>query len=145
MIRNILTTIRTQISAAFAEPDPLRFAEVGAAPSNWRGELVVKNTPKGGPILTNKDTRTFEFGQYSTALIHEHLTELDKECLQTYNLDVENPAYALCKRYFAANPYCTKTELAANSSDTYTKGISANTAAKVLAAFRAYLEDKPTF
>jgi len=142
---NPLRTIFKEFQAAFATPDPKRFATTSATPWNWNGEHSGKEMPKGGAILVNEERRVFEFGRYSSEEIEEHLTDLNKQCLRKYNLDPEQPYYAQCKRYFSKNPYCTKKELAANSGGDHFDPIKPDTAAKVLAAFRVGLVDKPTF
>jgi hypothetical protein len=142
---SIFQSIRNEIKAAFEPADPKRFSTVGATPWNWNGEFEKRDDRKGGPILTNRETQTFEFGQTGLIEIPEYLTELDVQELRKRNLDPNNPAYAICKAYFSKMRFCTKTELAANSGDDYNEGIMPETAAKVLAAFRAYLVDKPTF
>ena len=130
---------------ALATPDPRRFATTGATPYNWNGEHSGTKEVKGGAILVDEVRRVFEFGRYSNEEIPDYLTDLDKEGLRAYKLDPENPAYTSCKEYFSKNPYCHEHELAANSSGEFHKGIKANTAVKVLAAFRVGLVDKPTF
>ena len=123
-------------------PDPKRYA-AQSAPYNWNGTVNV-DTRRGGAKLVNEKTNTFEFG-LSSVEIPEDLTDLDKKGLQARGLDPENPAYAACKKYFAKMPFCNKQDLAANSSGDDFQGITPNTAKNVLAAFREYLIDKPTF
>jgi hypothetical protein len=144
---NLLTAIKS----IFKPPtqDPKRFA-VAAAPHNWNGDAVAKQTTKGGPILVDQHRQVFEFGLYSNIDIPEHLTELDKQELRRHKLAPEKPYYAKAKAYFSKNPNCTKEDLAANSGSTpddpeYFEQISINTADKVRQAFRAFLVDKPTF
>lgn len=142
---SIVLEVWAAVVSEFAAPDPLRFAHASTTPWNWHGENEAKEDNKGGAILVNKERRVFEFGAYSNIEIDEHLNDLDIQELQKRNLDPENPAYANCKAYFSKMRYCTKVELAANSGDEYNEGIKPETAAKVLAAFRAFLVDKPTF
>jgi hypothetical protein len=145
---NLFSSIRTLISPP--PPDPKRFA-VSAAPWNWNGEYEAKDDgKKGGAILVNEHTKTFEFGQYSGIEIPECLTDLDRQELRRVGLAPDEPYYAKCKAYFAKNPHCKKKDLAANSGGDaelgeYWDKISIHTAQKVLAAFRAFLVDKPTF
>lgn len=129
----------------FATPDPMRFSGESMPPPNWFGELEkapVKD--RSGAILVNPATNTYEFGRL-TVDIPEHLTAKDCEELRKRGLNPDNPAYAACKRYFSKMPYCTKVELAANSDGPDFEGITQHTAKDVLAAFRAFLVDKPTF
>ena len=123
-------------------PDPKRYA-AQSAPHNWNGTVNV-DAKRSGAVLVNQETNTFEFGRTNVE-IPEHLTDLDKKGLQARGLDPENPAYAACKKYFAKMPFCNKQDLAANSSGDDFQGITPNTAKNVLAAFREYLIDKPTF
>lgn len=140
MIRALINDLK----AAFAPPDPKRFAVHSVPPPNWFGELEHKVDRTSGAILVNKDTNTYEFGR-TRVDIPEHLTDLDIEGLRKRGLDPENPAYAACKRYFSKMPFCTKEDLAANSGGPDHEPIKANTAKDVLGAFRAFLVDKPTF
>lgn len=132
----------------FATPDPMRFSGESMPPPNWFGELEkapVKD--RSGAILVNPVTNTYEFGRL-TIDIPEHLTAKDCEELRKRGLNPEGDyklAYEACKRYFSKMPYCTKAELAANSDGPDHEGITQNTAKDVLAAFRAFLVDKPTF
>ena len=141
---NFLTRlpIFIELKAAFAPPDPKRFA-VAAPPPNWFGGGKV-DVKRSGPVLVNERTQTFEFGRTSVE-IPEHLTELDKQELRKRGLDPEQPYYAACKAYFSKRPFCNKEELAANSGGDDWPPITPNTAKNVLAAFRAFLVDKPTF
>lgn len=123
-------------------PDPKRYA-AESAPHNWNGTVNV-DTKRSGAVLVNPETNTFEFGRTNVE-IPEHLTDLDKKGLQARGLDPENPAYAACKAYFSKMPFCNKQDLAANSSGDDFQGITPNTAKNVLAAFREYLIDKPSF
>lgn len=133
-----------EFQAAFAPPDPMRFAEHSTPPPNWFGELERKKDKSTGAILVNADTNTYEFGRTKVE-IPEHLTSLDIQGLKNRGLDPTNPAYAACKAYFSKMPFCTKDDLAANSSGPDFEGIKANTAKDVLGAFRAFLVDKPSF
>ena len=126
----------------YEKPDPKRYA-VESAPHNWNG-TVEHTGKKSGAVLVNANTNTFEFGRTNIE-IPEQLTDLDKKGLQARGLDPENPAYAACKKYFAKMPFCNKQDLAANSSGDDFQGITPNTAKNVLAAFREYLIDKPSF
>lgn len=137
--------IRNEIKAAFAPPDPKRFAHLSVRPWNWNGEYEAKEEKKSGAILVDEIRNAWEFGRYASVEIPDYLTDLDKQGLKKFNLAPDNPAYSNCKKYFSNNPFCTKKELAANSGDEYSEGIMPETAAKVLAAFRAFLVDKPTF
>lgn len=137
---DILTTLKT----AFAPPDPMRFAGHSIPPPNWNGELERKADRTTGAKLVNEKTNTYEFGRIGID-IPETLTDLDKQGLKNRGLDPNNPAYAACKRYFAKMPFCTKDDLAANSSGPDHEGIKPHTAKDVLGAFRAYLVDKPSF
>jgi len=137
-IHDLISTIK----GAFSEPDPKRFA-LSAPPPNWNG-VKVDTGKRSGAVLVNERTNTFEFGRTNVE-IPEHLTELDKRGLQARGLDPENPAYAACKAYFSKMPFCNKQDLSANSSGDDFPGITAHTAKNVLAAFREYLIDKPTF
>lgn len=141
----MFTSIIREIRAAFSPPNPKRFAHLSVYPTNWNGENEGKTETRGGPILVNQTTKTFEFGQYANIEIPPYLTALDIKELRARDLNPDNPAYTKCKEYFSKNPYCTKKELAAESKGEYHDGISINTAEKVLAAFRMYLEAKPTF
>lgn len=141
---NLLQNIRKEFQAAFAQPDPMRFAELSQPAPNWFGELERKADKSTGAILVNKDTNTYEFGR-TRVEIPEHLTPLDIQGLQNRKLDPTNPAYAAAKAYFAKMPFCTKEDLAANSSGPDFEGIKPNTAKDVLGAFRAFLVDKPSF
>ena len=123
-------------------PDPKRYA-AQSAPHNWNGK--VEDTGKrSGAVLVNERTNTFEFG-HTNVNISEELTDLDIKGLKSRGLDPGNPAYAACKKYFSKMPFCNKQDLAANSSGDDFQGITAHTAKNVLAAFREYLIDKPTF
>lgn len=141
---HLLTTIRNKIKAAFASPDPMRFAGHSRPAPNWFGELERVNDRSTGAILVNASTNTYEFGRTKVE-IPEHLTALDIQGLKNRGLDPNNPAYAACKAYFSKMPFCTKEDLAANSSGPDHEGIKANTAKDVLGAFRAFLVDKPSF
>jgi hypothetical protein len=141
---NPFATILNEVRAAFAQPDPMRFASLSVPPPNWFGELERKVDKSTGAILVNKDTNTYEFGR-TRVEIPEHLTDLDIKGLQNRKLDPTNPAYAKAKAYFSKMPFCTKEDLAANSSGPDHEGIKPNTAKDVLGAFRAFLVDKPTF
>ncbi len=146
----ILLEIKDAVAYSFAPQDPKRFATTGATPWNWNGEYEGKIETKGGAILVNKTTQTFEFGQYSNIKIEPYLTALDIQELRARKLNPDNPAYSKCKEYFAANPFCNEKDMAPmsagdQSQGEYFAGVSINTCEKVLAAFRAYIEDKPTF
>lgn len=138
---SFLTTIRSLINPPPA--DPKRFAPT-VAPFNWNGDAVAKPGKGSGAILVNRETNTYEFGRHDVQ-IDPNLTDLDIKGLQKRGLDPTNPAYAKAKEYFAKMPFCTKDELAANSSGDGFEGIKPNTAKDVLGAFRAFLVDKPTF
>jgi hypothetical protein len=137
-IHELINTIKS----AFAEPDPKRFA-LSAPPPNWNG-VKADTGKRSGAVLVNERTNTFEFGRTNVD-IPEHLTELDKAALSKRGLDPGNPAYTACKAYFAKMPMCDRKDLAANSGGEDFPGITAHTAKNVLAAFREYLIDKPTF
>lgn len=144
----IIKEIRAAVLSEFASPDPKRYAV--AAPWNWSGEFEKVEDKRGGAILVNKSTNTFEFGQYANVKIEPYLTALDIKELRARKLNPDNPAYTKCKEYFAVNPYCFEKDMAAmsvgdQSKGEYFAGVSANTCEKVLAAFRAFIEDKPTF
>ena len=141
---HLLTTLRNKIQAVFAPPDPMRFAGHSQPAPNWFGELERKVDKSTGAILVNASTNTYEFGRTKVE-IPEHLTALDIQGLKNRGLDPANPAYAKCKAYFSKMPFCTKEDLAANSSGPDHEGIKANTAKDVLGAFRAFLVDKPSF
>ena len=147
---HLLTHIRNEIQAAFAPPDPKRYAHMSVKPWNWDGEFEGKTDIKGGAILVNKTTQTFEFGQYANIKIEDYLTALDIQELRARKLNPDNPAYTKCKEYFSKNPFCNEKDMAPmsvgdQSKGEYFAGVSINTCEKVLAAFRAYIEDKPTF
>lgn len=141
---NIFRHIRAELASAFAAPRPDRYAHLSVVPPNWNGELERKADKSSGAILVNAATQTFEFGR-TRIDIPEHLTSLDIQGLRNRGLDPENPAYAKCKAYFSKMPFCTKEDLAANSSGPDHEGIKPNTAKDVLGAFRAFLVDKPSF
>lgn len=142
--RTAKMNLLSALKSAFATPDPMRFAHLSEPAPNWFGELERKADKSTGAILVNAATNTYEFGRTKID-IPEHLTPLDIQGLKNRGLDPANPAYAACKAYFAKMPFCTKEELAANSSGPDFEGIKANTAKDVLGAFRAFLVDKPTF
>lgn len=145
---SLFTPIRDAFKAAFAEPDPMRFAGMSTPAPNWHGELVTQQTKyTSGPVLVNESTRTFEFDK-ARVDVSEELTDLDIKGLQARGLNPFGefaPAYAAAKRYFAKQPFCKKEELAANSATNLHPGFTANTAKDVLAAFNAFLAGKPTF
>lgn len=150
VIPSILKEITAAIRSEFAPQDPKRFAHLSVKPWNWNGEFEAKEDKKGGAILVNRSTNTYEFGQYANIKIDEYLTALDIQELRARKLNPDNPAYTKCKEYFAANPYCNEKDMAPmsvgdQSKGEYFAGVSINTCEKVLAAFRAYIEDKPTF
>lgn len=124
-------------------PDPKRFAPK-SPPFNWHGDQVRVSAPKSGPVLVNPVTQTFEFGR-TLPEIAEYLTDLDRAGLRKRNLNPDNPAYAAAKAYFSKMPFCGPEDLATNSAGIDHEGISAGTAKDVLAAFREFLEGKPTF
>jgi len=132
------------MQAGELHPDPMRFAVHSVPPPNWFGELERIKDRTTGAILVNPTTQTFEFGRTKVE-IPEHLTDLDKQGLKNRGLDPANPAYTKCKAYFSKMPFCTKEDLAANSSGPDHEGIKANTAKDVLGAFRQFLVDKPSF
>lgn len=136
--------ILNDVRAAFAEPDPLRFAHMSTPAPNWNGELVGVRKQASGPVLVNKETVTFEFGR-TDVHIDPFLTALDIQELRKRKLDPDNPAYATAKSYFAKMPFCNKEDLAANSGGPTHEAIKPNTAKDALGAFRAFLVDKPTF
>jgi len=145
MQQNKPKTMLNLLRSIFAPPDPMRFAGESTPPPNWFGELEkVPEQRRDRAILVNEATNTFEFGQPRID-IPEHLTAKDCEELRKRGLNPDNPAYAACKRYFSKMPYCSKADLAANSEGQDFEGITQHTAKDVLAAFRAFLVDKPTF
>ena len=146
----IFSEIKEAIASAFAEPDPLRFAHLSTYPANWNGELEGKQSRKGGAILVDEVRSVWEFGEYANVKIEDYLTAIDIQELRARKLNPDNPAYSKCKQYFSKNPFCTESDMAAvsagdQSKGEYFAGVSPNTCEKVLAAFRAYLVDKPTF
>lgn len=145
---SIFQSIKQEFQAAFAQPDPMRFAECSTPPPNWFGELEGKrDTRKSGPILVNEETNTFEFDR-TIADIPTHLTELDKAGLRARGLNPDgpfNPAYEAAKIYFSKQPFCSRKDLAANSKTNDHDGFTAETAKHVRDAFKSSLIAKPSF
>lgn len=140
-----IKSIATEFNAAFGPQDPLRFSAAITAPPNWFGELeALPKKERDGAILVNRETNTYEFGRVGVE-IDPNLTALDIEGLRKKKLDPNNPAYAKCKLYFSKMPFCNKEDLAANSGGETHDPIKPHTAKDVLAVFRAFLVDKPTF
>lgn len=149
-IQSAFSEIKQVVTSAFAEPDPLRFAHLSTYPANWNGELEGKQGRRGGAILVDDVRSVWEFGEYANVKIEPYLTALDIQELRARNLNPDNPAYSKCKEYFSKNPFCNESDMAPmsggdESKGEYFKGLAVNTCEKVLAAFRAYLVDKPTF
>lgn len=135
------------IKSAFAPPDPMRFAHLSEPAPNWFGELERRPDKSTGAILVNAKTNTYEFGRTKID-IPEHLTPLDIQGLRNRGLAPDgdfSESYAACKVYFSKMPFCTKYDMAANLKAGGFKELSPETIKDVLAAFRAFLVDKPSF
>ncbi len=145
---NPLRHIFQEFQAAFAPPDPMRFAVHSSPPPNWFGELERKvDRTTSGPVLVNQQTNTYEFDRARVDVLPD-LTDLDKKGLRARGLNPDGdfkPAYEAAKRYFSKQPFCKKEALAANSVTDEHPGFTIHTAKDVLAAFNAFLVDKPSF
>lgn len=139
----MIGVIKDVISVFTAKPDPKRFA-VDSAPPNWFGELSIAPPAKRRNLsdrvrLENPETMTFVFpdlNPYDGLEIPQEITDKDRLALKAYRLNPDNPVYHNAKRYFAANPACSKTDLANSSASFGIAPMSAETAKDVLAAFR---------
>lgn len=145
MLFGIVREIYAAVRSEFAPQDPKRFAHLSVPPWNWNGEFEAKTETRGGAILVDEVRSVWEFGQYANVKIEPYLTALDIQELRARNLNPDNPAYTKCKEYFSKNPFCNESDMAPMSGGDDFKGLAVNTCEKVLAAFRAYLVDKPTF
>lgn len=142
----IFASIFAEFRGAFTTPDPMRFAGMSQPAPNWFGELEGKAKQKqtSGPTLVDEVRSVWEFDR-TIPDVPAHLTERDVEALKSYGLDPNNPAYAKCKAYFSKQPYCTKSEMAANSGGEDHEPLKAHTCKDVLAAFRKSVVGKPSF
>lgn len=128
-----------ELKAAFAPPDPKRFAGLSTPPQNWNGELVGKKGKKSGVI--DMGGGVYEFASanaYESIDIEPTLTAADRKGLRDKNLNPDNPNYTTAKAYFAKNPGCSKKDMA-NAS-----GIGPETAKDVIAVFNRNIFSSPT-
>lgn len=132
------------LSFFFQPPaDPARFAPA-ETPPGWFGKEAIKSGQRPifeRVVLEREETNTWAFpdpSAFDGVKISPELTAADKAGLKRKGLNPENPAYAEAKKYFAANPGCSKKDLAAATVGHEFAAMKVETAKDVLAVFRAF-------